>query len=73
MADDGQWGPTIRAAELQGRHLGLFIDRKEISVEERSVIRAPEPLTHEEWRRNTNPMGSERQRDFPGNPSRRRS
>jgi hypothetical protein len=41
MADDGQWGPTIRAAELQGRHLGLFIYRKEISVEERH----PRPRT----------------------------
>jgi hypothetical protein len=45
----GQWGPAIRASELQGKHIAMFVERREINVEERSVIRAPEPLSPEEW------------------------
>ncbi len=35
------WGPAIRASELQGKHLGMFGERVTIT-DERSVIRSPE-------------------------------
>ncbi len=36
-----EWGPAIRASELQGKHIGMFGERVTIT-DERSVIRAPE-------------------------------
>jgi phage terminase small subunit len=50
-AMDGQHSAAIRAAELLGKHIGMFVDRSETVVTERTVIRAPEPAqTAEEWR-----------------------
>ena len=37
-----EWGPAIRAAELLGKHIGMFVDRSETVITERNVIRAPE-------------------------------
>ncbi len=37
-----QHSAAIRAAELLGKHIGMFVDRSETTVTERNVIRVPE-------------------------------
>jgi hypothetical protein len=35
--DAGQFGPAIRALELLGKHLGMFIDKHEISAKDNAI------------------------------------
>lgn len=39
---DGQYASALRASELQGKHLGMFVDRRETTVRDlRMVVEAP--------------------------------
>jgi phage terminase small subunit len=41
-SQDGQYASALRASELQGKHLGMFIDRRETTItEKRMVVEAP--------------------------------
>lgn len=43
------WGPAIRASELQGKHVGMFGERV-ILTDERNVVRMPHKAeSAEEW------------------------
>lgn len=49
-ASAGQYGAAIRAAELHGKHIGMFVDRSETVITERMVVRAPEkPADTADW------------------------
>lgn len=37
------WGPAIRASELQGKHVGMFVERRETIITKRMVVEAPQP------------------------------
>lgn len=46
----GQYSAAARAAELHGKHIGMFVDRSETVVTERNVIRSPEVNeTADDW------------------------
>ena len=46
----GQYGAAIRAAELHGKHVGMFVERRETVITERYVVSAPAPAKDaEEW------------------------
>jgi len=45
--DNGQYSPAIRAAELLGKELGMFVDRSE-SVNTNYNI-SDQPINEEEW------------------------
>lgn len=50
------WSPAIRACELLGKHIGMFVDRSETTVTERMVVAAPPPEENtEEWLRKYGP------------------
>jgi hypothetical protein len=38
----GQFGAAIRAAELLGKELGMFVERRELRIEERLAAMTPE-------------------------------
>lgn len=46
---DGQCGAAIRACELQGKHIGMFVDRTESSVTLNNAIDRPPHETREQW------------------------
>jgi phage terminase small subunit len=49
-AKDGQHSAAIRASELQGKHVGMFVDRSETVITERMVVRAPDrPADAQDW------------------------
>ena len=54
---DGDYGPAIRAAELQGKHIGMFVDRSETTLkDERMVVNAPQPEQDaDEWANKNRP------------------
>jgi phage terminase small subunit len=46
----GQYGAAIRATELHGKHVGMFVERRETVITERYVVSAPAPAKDaDEW------------------------
>lgn len=43
-----EWGPALRASELQGKHIGMFVERNETTIIGETIDRPP-PETREEW------------------------
>lgn len=48
---DGAYGPAAKAIELHGKHIGMFVDRRETTIKDnRLVARLPEKAqTDEQW------------------------
>lgn len=50
-AKDGQYASALRASELQGKHIGMFVERRETTItDKRMVVEAPAQAdSAEEW------------------------
>lgn len=48
---DGQYAPAVRAIELRGKHIGMFVDRTETTanVTVSNAVDRPERETREQW------------------------
>lgn len=46
---EGQFAPAVRAIELCGKHIGMFIDRTESNVTLNNAIDRPPHETREQW------------------------
>lgn len=46
---EGQCSAAIRACELQGKHIGMFVERTESDVTVRDAIDRPPAETREQW------------------------
>lgn len=48
---DGQYAPAVRAIELRGKHIGMFVDRTETTanVTVNNAVDRPERETREQW------------------------
>jgi len=46
-----QYASALRASELQGKHIGMFVERRETTIkDERMVVEAPQPAKNaDEW------------------------
>ncbi len=44
-----EWGPAIRAAELLGKHIGMFVERSQSDVTVHGAIDRPPDETREQW------------------------